>query len=236
MDARTWKIGEVATATGLTVRALHHYDRIGLVVPSIRTPGGHRLYTSDDLVLLYEVTAMRQLGLSLEQIGAVMAKHTDVQQVIDEQLRQVDRQIRMAERLRARLEAIRDAVDGSGFTEIIRLTHDMSGYLSKEQISTLHRRMSDLGVVADHAVSVEMPQLYGEAMEEMRAGTPPSHATVRRIVDRLDELAELIRGPDTEIGAAARTAWLEKGGWSDLIAYMDEARAARDLPSTPERS
>jgi hypothetical protein len=38
-DERTWRIGEVATATGLTVRALHHYDQIGLVVPSVRTSG-----------------------------------------------------------------------------------------------------------------------------------------------------------------------------------------------------
>ena len=55
-DERTWRIGEVATATGLTVRALHHYDQIGLVVPSPRTSGGHRLYTRADLVVLYEVT------------------------------------------------------------------------------------------------------------------------------------------------------------------------------------
>jgi DNA-binding transcriptional MerR regulator len=45
VDASTWKIGEVAAATGLTVRALHHYDEIGLVKPSARTESGHRLYT-----------------------------------------------------------------------------------------------------------------------------------------------------------------------------------------------
>jgi hypothetical protein len=39
VDERIWRIGEVATATGLTVRALHHYDQIGLVVPSARTSG-----------------------------------------------------------------------------------------------------------------------------------------------------------------------------------------------------
>jgi DNA-binding transcriptional MerR regulator len=81
-DERTWRIGEVATATGLTVRALHHYDQIGLVVPSARTSGGHRLYTSADLMLLYQVTAMRQLGLSLEQVGILLAGRTDVRRVI----------------------------------------------------------------------------------------------------------------------------------------------------------
>src|SRR5690348_1787864 len=100
-DKRTWRIGEVATATGLTVRALHHYDRIGLVVPSVRTSGGHRLYTGADLAALYEVTALRQLGLALDQIAVLLAGHADVREVIDQQLAQVDRQIRTAIRPRA---------------------------------------------------------------------------------------------------------------------------------------
>jgi DNA-binding transcriptional MerR regulator len=53
-----------------------------LVVPSARTSGGHRLYTSADLMLLYQVTAMRQLGLSLEQVGILLAGRTDVRRVI----------------------------------------------------------------------------------------------------------------------------------------------------------
>jgi hypothetical protein len=60
---------------------------------------------------------------------------------------------------------------------------------------------------------------------------------VRRIVDRLDQLSELIRGPDTEIGAAVRTLWVDRGrqqppghddaDWGDLVAYLDQARATR---------
>jgi DNA-binding transcriptional MerR regulator len=81
---RTWRIGEVATATGLTVRALHYYDQIGLVVPSARTSGGHRLYTDADLAALYQVTALRQLGLPLDQVAVLLAGHADVRQVIDQ--------------------------------------------------------------------------------------------------------------------------------------------------------
>jgi DNA-binding transcriptional MerR regulator len=238
-DERTWRIGEVATATGLTVRALHHYDQIGLVVPSVRTSGGHRLYTSADLVLLYEVTAMRQLGLSLEQVSIVLAGRTDVRRVIDQQLEQVDRQIRMAQRLRKQLVAARDArdADDADFAEIIRLTGDLTGYLRQEKIDAVHRRIGELGVVAEHAVGVEMPRLYGEALEEMRSGTQPSDPAVRRIVDRLDELSELIRGPDTEIGMAVRALWVDRGrqqppghdgaDWGELVVYLDRARAAR---------
>src|SRR3984957_9855269 len=173
-DERTWRIGEVATATGLTVRALHHYDQIGLVVPSARTSGGHVVYTRAGLVVLYEVTAMRQLGLSLDQVAIVLAGRTDVRTVIDQQLEHVDRQIRMAQRLRKQLIAARDASDADnvGFAEIIRLTGDLTGYLRQEKIDAMRRRIGELGVVAEHAVGVEMPRLYGQALEEMRSGTP----------------------------------------------------------------
>jgi len=46
-DDRRWRVGELAGVTGLTVRALHHYDAIGLLVPSQRTSGGHRDFDSD---------------------------------------------------------------------------------------------------------------------------------------------------------------------------------------------
>jgi DNA-binding transcriptional MerR regulator len=247
VDERTWRIGEVATATGLTVRALHHYDQIGLVVPSARTSGGHRLYTGADLAVLYQVTTLRQLGLSLDQIAVLLAGQAGVREVIDRQLALVDRQIRMATGLREQLLAAREAgrdADGAGFAEIIKLAGDLTGYLDAEQVDAMRRRMSDLGVVAEHAVGVEIPRLYGEAMREMRSGTPPSDPAVRGIVSRLDELSALLRGPDsagTAAGTAASTAvralWVDRGkqqppghggaDWGDLVAYLDQARAAR---------
>jgi DNA-binding transcriptional MerR regulator len=240
VDKRTWRIGEVATATGLTIRALHHYDQIGLVVPSARTSGGHRLYTDADLAVLYQVTALRQLGLSLDQIAVLLAGHADVRQVIDQQLTLVDRQIRTATRLREQLLAARDAgpgADGAGFAEIIKLAGDLTGYLDAEQIDAMRQRMNDLGLVAEHAVGVEIPRLYGDAMREMKSGTPPSDPAVRRIASRLDELSGLLRGQDSGAGDTVRALWVERGrqqppghggaDWGDLVAYLDRARAAR---------
>lgn len=59
---RRWTVGELAQATGLTVRALHHYDAIGLVRPSSRTSVGQRRYTEQDLRRLYRVRALSALG------------------------------------------------------------------------------------------------------------------------------------------------------------------------------
>ena len=46
----SWKVGELASQTGLTVRTLHHYDEIGLLKPSEYTASGHRLYREEDIV------------------------------------------------------------------------------------------------------------------------------------------------------------------------------------------
>lgn len=63
----TWRVGALAELTGLTVRALHHYDHLGLLRPSQRTPAGHRLYTADDVARLYRINLLRRLGFPLNQ-------------------------------------------------------------------------------------------------------------------------------------------------------------------------
>src|ERR1700733_1550073 len=68
MTKATWKVGDLARKTGLTVRTPHHYDEIGLLKPSLRTEAGHRLYTTGDVVRLQQVLSLRQLGFSLEEI------------------------------------------------------------------------------------------------------------------------------------------------------------------------
>ena len=65
-------VGEVADLAGVSVRTLHHYDQLGLVVPSGRTDAGYRLYDRADLERLQEVLALRALGLPLAEVGAVL--------------------------------------------------------------------------------------------------------------------------------------------------------------------
>lgn len=52
------KIGEVARRTGLTARTLRYYEEIGLLPPTGRLGGGHRVYTGDDLARLYRICVL----------------------------------------------------------------------------------------------------------------------------------------------------------------------------------
>jgi MerR family transcriptional regulator, thiopeptide resistance regulator len=70
MDAIT--VGAVATLTGVSVRTLHHYDHIGLVVPSVRTPAGYRGYTDADIERLHLVLVYRSVALPLDEVRALL--------------------------------------------------------------------------------------------------------------------------------------------------------------------
>jgi DNA-binding transcriptional MerR regulator len=65
-------VGQVAEQFGVTVRTLHHYDQIGLLVPSERTPAGYRLYSGDDITRLQNVVVYRRLGFPLEEIALLL--------------------------------------------------------------------------------------------------------------------------------------------------------------------
>jgi DNA-binding transcriptional MerR regulator len=65
-------VGEVAALAGITVRALHHYDRIGLLSPSERTAAGYRRYTPADLDRLHRVLVYRELGFPLEEVATLL--------------------------------------------------------------------------------------------------------------------------------------------------------------------
>ena len=66
--ASTYSVGDVAKATGLTVRTLQHYDNIGLLPPSGRTAGGRRYYTDDDMMKLTQIVFYKAVGIPLSDI------------------------------------------------------------------------------------------------------------------------------------------------------------------------
>lgn len=66
-------VSEVSRLSGASVRALHHYDEIGLLVPSGRTAAGYRLYDRDDLARLQEILLFRELEIPLDDIATLLS-------------------------------------------------------------------------------------------------------------------------------------------------------------------
>jgi DNA-binding transcriptional MerR regulator len=67
-----YTVKAVAALAGISVRALHHYDEIGLLRPAATSPAGYRLYDDHDLARLQQILFFRELGLGLKEIGPIL--------------------------------------------------------------------------------------------------------------------------------------------------------------------
>jgi DNA-binding transcriptional MerR regulator len=68
----SYSVGQVAGFAGVTVRTLHHYDDIGLLVPSERSHAGHRRYSDADLDRLQQILFYRELGFPLDEVATLL--------------------------------------------------------------------------------------------------------------------------------------------------------------------
>jgi MerR family transcriptional regulator, thiopeptide resistance regulator len=70
-DKPTYCIHEFAALTGVSVRALHHYDRLGLLKPR-RAASQYRIYVSEDVAVLEQIVALKFIGISLRDIKRLL--------------------------------------------------------------------------------------------------------------------------------------------------------------------
>jgi len=69
--AKSYRVHEFAELAGVTVKALHHYDRLGLLKPA-RTQAGYRAYKTVHLARLEQIVALKSLGIPLKQIRTIL--------------------------------------------------------------------------------------------------------------------------------------------------------------------
>ncbi len=181
------KVGELARRTGLTVRTLHHYDSIGLLRPSTRSDSGYRLYGQADVARLHGIQVLRQVGLPLEEIGAMLAADgADLSLVVDRQLRALEREIAQASALRDRLALVQAKFADGGQPELeewldtLQLMTACGSYFSPAEIKLIFGNW--------HLVETEWKRLVDDIQVLMDAGVPPLDPRVRPLAQRWSNL------------------------------------------------
>jgi MerR family transcriptional regulator, thiopeptide resistance regulator len=184
----TWSVGELATATGLTVRTLHHYDEIGLARPSLRSPAGHRRYTDADVRRLHRIVALRGFGFALAEIAALLdGSGPEARELVRSQLDQVRDRIARATRLRDRLEVVLGQFDAAGTPSaavLIRLIEEMTAVehsYTPEEFQEMAARRQALAAQLSPEELREMAErrrrlhdsLTPEQLAELRRSRPP---------------------------------------------------------------
>ena len=217
-DTRPLRVGELARATGLTVRTLHHYDEIGLLEPSERSGAGYRLYTDADVRRLYRILALRGMGFSLDEIAATLRREGgDPRPAVRRHLEQVDEQLRLARRLRTRLARLLDLLDRAGepsadeFIEAIEVMTRMERYYTPEQLEQLERRAESIGEDGLRRAEAEWAELIAAVDAERTAGTDPADARLDPLVERWTGLIEQFTGGDPGIRASLQRMYETEG-------------------------
>ncbi|MDB5054232.1 MAG: MerR family transcriptional regulator [Bacilli bacterium] len=201
-----WKVGELAKRTGITVRALHHYDQIGLISPSRYSDTGHRLYSEADIAKLQQIMSLKDLGFALEEIKALIEKPGfKPDEVIRMQLERLNKQIQIQEQLRSRLEGIYELlnaqleVTAEQFIKLIEVMKMNNKYFTPEQLESLKKRGEQLGPEKIRDVENEWPELLAKVRTELEKGTPPENPEVVQLAKRWKELMDMFSGGDPEI-------------------------------------
>ncbi|GAA4419055.1 TipAS antibiotic-recognition domain-containing protein [Georgenia halophila] len=164
-----WSIHEITKATGTTSRTLRHYDQIGLLTPSRTGHGGLRHYDEDTLVRLQRILLLRELGLALPTIAAVLDGERDTTEALRTHLAllrqerdRVERQIASVQRTIERREGgehlmaqeMFDGFDHTQYKDEVTRRWGADAYaagdswwrgLSEDQRASWQQRAKDLG-------------------------------------------------------------------------------------------
>jgi DNA-binding transcriptional MerR regulator len=217
MSTDQWRIGELAAATGLTVRALHHYDEIGLLVPSERTDAGHRLYSEQDVQRLYLIVTLRELGMPLRAIAEHLEGGVDVGATIESHVAQVERQFDAQASLLRRLRRLLDIVNSNGHLSGEELAQTMEvismhdKYYTPEQLEQLEQRRVALGDDAIKRAEQEWTELIAAVEAERERGTDPSDERVQSLARRWQGLIEQFTGGDPAISQSLKNMYESEG-------------------------
>ena len=204
MPDRLYRIGTLAARTGLSVRALRHYDAEGLLCPAARTGAGHRLYSAGDIDRLQRIVSLRALGLSLADVRAALDA-AGPREIIERHLAlvraRIEAQTRLAERLEALAETLRAAGAASpeDLFHLITLTTMFDKHYTPEQLQRLREREAALGPGHIAAVQKQWADLFAEFGHHRTAGDAPEDVALRPLVERARLLIGEFSGGDAGI-------------------------------------
>ena len=229
--ASRWKIGDLARRTQLSVRTLHHYDQIGLLSPSERSEGGHRLYTEADIAHLQRILSLRALGFSLDEIRRCLERpEYALAPLIALHIRRVRERIAGEERLLRRLGELDEQLRGTIGIPVTHLLETMEAitmldkYLTPEQIRNLETsREGD-------PTRARWRAFLDELRGHMRAGDDPTGEAVQALAERWRTESTATVDHDAALGQglqrmlAAEPAVRERAGLDDALwGYLQRA-------------
>ncbi|MCD2491728.1 MerR family transcriptional regulator [Lacrimispora sp. NSJ-141] len=149
-------VKEVSELTGISVRALHYYDEIGLLRPTVYSGAGYRLYDDKALETLQQILFFRELDMPLKEIKAVMENPDfDEELILKSQRKMLELKRERLDRLISGIDDILKGVNRMNFevfneTEIEEMYQSMVGKMDEQQVQVLTEKYGGLDNFRKH--------------------------------------------------------------------------------------
>jgi DNA-binding transcriptional MerR regulator len=221
MQSRHYQVKEVAELSGLSIRALHHYDAIGLLTPSFRSAAGYRLYDADDLLRLQQILIGRELGLPLEDIRRSLDDPSfDRRRALLTQRAALERRTQHTAEMIHAIDAAIAMIDGAHDAEIVEQVCDApsSGASFTEQEGTT--------VGMKKIFDGFDPDQYADEAKQRWGGTDAYKVSMRRTKSYTEADWKRFKEEQSSIYADAVAA-MRSGKGPDDPAAMDAAERHR---------
>lgn len=191
---RTYQVKEVSRLAGVSIRTLHYYEEIGLLVPTGRTDAGYRLYTGDDLLRLQQILINRELGLPLEEIRRSLDEPTfNRREALLAQKKQLRQRAEKTTAMIAGVDAALAVLDSKGGA----MERIFEGFDPAKYEAEAHEHWGDTDAYKEAARRTkrytkedwarhraEQDEIYRDAAELMSTGKKPSDPDAMAVAER----------------------------------------------------
>ena len=221
-----WQTREFADKARITVRTVHHYDRLGLLKPQCRTAKGFRLYGEAEFARLQQISTLKFIGFSLAQIKKILGEQSfALPETLALQRRVIEAQ---RHRLNLALEAIgraervfnkNGAIDWESFQKIIEVI-DMEQnmdwtkkYYSESAQAKVEERKKLWSPELQERVTKDWNELVADIEAAIADGTEPSDPRAQKLATRWQKLLSEFTGGDREIQEGLNRMYGDEKNW-----------------------
>lgn len=235
-----YRVSEFAEKAGVTVRTLHHYDRLGLLKPTGRTTAGYRLYAERDFARLQQIVTLKFIGLPLRQIKELLDRgQLDLPAALRLQRRLLlEKRLQVEAAIQAIEEAERSLESGAApnlasLKQIIDIMERYSNmewtkkYYSEDAQAKIAERARTFTPEMQAKVTADWNELIRDVESAISSHKDPASAAVRKLAERWVSFAHGFTGGDPEVQKGLNQLYSDPGGWpaSFKKPWSDEVEA-----------
>jgi MerR family transcriptional regulator, thiopeptide resistance regulator len=254
MEPRRYRVHEFAELAGVTVRTLHHYDRLGLLRAQ-RNESGFRIYTDADLERLENIIALKFIGLPLKQIGTLLGgDNRDLSCALRSQLAALEEKKRHLETtintVRSAEAALRAGKTPSlrQIIEVMEMQNDHEWILQHFSHGA-RQRVQDRLTLMTSARWSELQREWTALADDIhaRAHQDPAAPDSQALISRWEVLIRQTTADDQELVHGLKSLYSDRNNWPErvreavlpllderILEFLERAVAARGSSSVSE--